>query len=246
MIEKFSSLPEFLINRYYKWKSKHYDRNSNKFSELALGQKPKTMVISCCDSRVLPTSFFGVEEGEFFIHKNIANLVPIYSPDENDNGTFAAIEYAIKELKVKHLIVLGHSDCGGIKRAHLIHSKETKLNFIFIDKWLNNILPAFKKVEKNITNDDQINKLSEESIKSSIKNLFMFPDLKSEVENNNLSIHGLIYDIGSGKIKYLNPQTEKSFPDEGGFSMLRNSTSCMEGKTCSLFVQVKNIVCLFP
>ena len=80
------------------------------------------MVISCCDSRIHATSIFGADEGEFFIHRNIANLVPVYSPDGENHGTSAAIEYAIKELKVQHLIILGHKDCGGIKNGHYIHS----------------------------------------------------------------------------------------------------------------------------
>ncbi len=209
MIKKLNPLPEYLIDRYRNWKSSHYDKNLEKFSGLAESHKPKTMFISCCDSRVLPTSIFEASEGEFFIHRNIANLVPAYIPDRNDNGTLAAIEYAIKVLKVKHLIVLGHTDCGGIKSAHSIKSKKISSDLIFVDKWLDNILPAFNNVEKNIAADEQIEKLTEESIKNSIRNLFMFPNLKNEVENNNISLHGLIHDIGSGRMKYLNPNTEE-------------------------------------
>ena len=166
------------------------------------------MVISCCDSRVHVTSIFGAEEGEFFIHRNIANLVPPYSPDIENHGTSAAIEYAIKELNIKYLIILGHKDCGGIKSGHRMYSENPDPGYEFINKWLNIMLPAFNNISKDIPKEKQIEQLEEESIKASINNLFSFPFIKKEVENKKLLIHGLIHDIGSGKIKFLNPISE--------------------------------------
>ena len=166
------------------------------------------MVISCCDSRIHPTSIFGADEGEFFIHRNIANLVPPYSSDEENHGTSAAIEYAIKELKVKHLIILGHKDCGGIKYGHHMYSNSANPNYEFINKWVSIILPAFNKIQKDVSGQKQINQLEEESIKISIENLFNFPFVKKAIEDNSLLIHGLIHDIGLGNLKFLNPVTE--------------------------------------
>jgi len=209
MTNKLSPLPKFLIDRYKNWKSNKYTKKSEKFRKLAsFGQSPSTMVISCCDSRIHPTSIFGADEGEFFIHRNIANLVPPYSPDEENHGTSAAIEYAIKELKVKHLIILGHKDCGGIKYGHHMHSNSENPNYEFINKWVSIILPAFNKIQKDLSGQKQINQLEEESIKISIENLFNFPFVKKAIEDNSLLIHGLIHDIGSGNLKYLSPVTE--------------------------------------
>ena len=206
MIKQISPLPEFLVTRYKRWKSSSYLENSNHFKQLAsFGQKPTSMVISCCDSRVHATSIFGADAGEFFIHRNIANLVPPYTPDSENHGTSAAIEYAVKELNIKYLIILGHKDCGGIKSGHRIYSGNLNLGYEFINKWLSIILPAFNNLSKNISYEKQIEQLEEESIKVSINNLFSFPFVKKEVENKNLLIHGLIHDIGSGKIKVLNP-----------------------------------------
>ena len=124
MTNKISLPPKFLIERYKKWKSNEYSKNEVQLRKLASsGQSPSTMVISCCDSRIHATSIFGADEGEFFIHRNIANLVPIYSPDGENHGTSAAIEYAIKELKVQHLIILGHKDCGGIKNGYYMQAE---------------------------------------------------------------------------------------------------------------------------
>ena len=209
MSNKLSPLPKFLVDRYKHWKSSTYLENELELRKLASsGQSPSTMVISCCDSRVHATSIFGADEGEFFIHRNIANLVPPYSPDDENHGTSAAIEYAIKELKVQHLIILGHQDCGGIKNGYHMHSNKTVSNFEFINKWLNILLPAFYKIQKNVSEQKQIHQLEQESIKASINNLFSFPFVKKLVENNKLSIHGLIHDIGSGNLKFLNPVTE--------------------------------------
>tara|TARA_B100001250_G_scaffold58620_1_gene45631 strand:+ start:52 stop:696 length:645 start_codon:yes stop_codon:yes gene_type:complete len=209
MINQLAPLPDFLVNRYRKWKSSLYLSSEDHFKNLAsLGQNPLSMVISCCDSRVHATSIFGADAGEFFIHRNIANLVPIYSPDGENHGTSAAIEYAVKELKVKHLIVLGHTDCGGIKSGHNLHSNKPNPDYEFINKWLSILLPAFNKIAKDVSKAKQIEQLEEESIKNSIINLFSFPYIKKAVEDKNLSIHGLIHDIGSGRLKFLNPISE--------------------------------------
>ena len=209
MTNKISPPPKFLIDKYKKWKSSEYVKNETKLRNLAsFGQSPSTMVISCCDSRVHATSIFGADEGEFFIHRNIANLVPPYSSDGENHATSSAIEYAIKELKVKHLIILGHKDCGGIKYGHNLHSDSANPNYEFINKWVSTILPAFNKIQKDVSVKKQLNQLEEESIKVSIDNLFNFPFVKKTIEDNNLLIHGLIHDIGSGNLQYLNPVTK--------------------------------------
>ena len=209
MTNKISPPPKFLIDRYQKWKSSEYLQKEVQLRNLASsGQSPSTMVISCCDSRIHATSIFGADEGEFFIHRNIANLVPPYSPDGQNHGTSAAIEYAIKELKVQHLIILGHKDCGGIKYGHKVHSDSANTNYEFLNKWLTILLPAYNKIQKNFSEQQQINQLEQESIKNSIYNLFSFPFVKKAIDENNLLIHGLIHDIGSGNLKFLNPVTE--------------------------------------
>jgi len=210
MINKLSPLPEFLIKRYKSWKSKSYLKDSNKFKKLAaLGQNPSVMIISCCDSRIHVTSILGADEGEFFIHRNIANLIPPFSPDGEHHGTSAAIEYATKELKVRHLIILGHTGCGGIKSAHNYFTKQTNSNYVFINQWLSILLPAFNKTSKNLSEKKQIESLEEKSIINSLENLYTFPNIEKEIKNKTISIHGLIHNIGSGNLKYLNPKTKK-------------------------------------
>ena len=210
MLKKISAPPKFIVDKYRDWKSSDYLKKIEMFNNLAkLGQKPKVMVIACCDSRVHPTSIFRAREGDLFIYRNIANLVPAYSPNVDDYGTLASIEYAIIELKIQHIIILGHTGCGGVKSAYHLFNDRKNSNYLFINKWLDIIFPAYKSIQKENSYQEQIDQLEQESIKISLKNLFTFPNVLSEVNNNKLKVHGLIHDIGSGVLKYLNPKTEK-------------------------------------
>ena len=124
MMNKKTFLPRFLSKRYNIWKSTSYLQNEKKIKKLAkYGQRPQAMIISCCDSRVNVDSIFGAKEGDFFIHRNVANIIPTYKSTKTDHSTFAAIEYALKELKVPNFVVLGHTNCGGIKAGHSQYSK---------------------------------------------------------------------------------------------------------------------------
>jgi carbonic anhydrase len=115
-MDQAKPLPSYLLQRYHGWKATTYSENQAWYRRLASeGQRPRALVISCCDSRVHVTSIFGADQGEFFIHRNIANLVPPFKPDGDYHGTSAAIEYAVTALNVAHLIVLGHSNCGGVQ-----------------------------------------------------------------------------------------------------------------------------------
>ena len=119
MTENIKILPNYLINRYKDWKVTEYDKNKVWYIKIAIeGQNPKAMVISCCDSRIHVTSMFGADKGEFFIHRNIANLVPPYNPDGDHHGTSAAVEYAVKTLNISNIMILGHSHCGGIASGY--------------------------------------------------------------------------------------------------------------------------------
>ena len=138
-------LPKDLIERYKNWKSDSFANDRATYENLALeGQSPPAMIISCCDSRVHATSMFGAETGEFFIHRNIANLIPPYNPDGDHHGTSAAIEFAVCALKISQIIILGHSNCGGIKNGyHLCKGDHINEDLMFVNKWLNILKPAY-------------------------------------------------------------------------------------------------------
>lgn len=205
-----SILPGYLIKRYNGWKKTKFEKNKLWFKEIAIkGQNPSIMVISCCDARIHVTSIFGTESGEFFIHRNIANLVPPYNPNGDHHGTSAAIEYAVKNLKVSNIIIMGHSKCGGIHNGyHLFNQKRNLQDTSFVNKWLSILEPAYQKViSKNNTKNhqDAINNLEKESIKISINNLIQFPFINDALKNKELTLNGLWHDIGTGNIESLDP-----------------------------------------
>ena len=143
------NLPDFLVDRYKDWKENIFLEKEHTYKLLAKkGQKPNTMIVSCCDSRVYPSIIFKANEGEFFVHRNIANIIPSFNADKINHSTLSAIEYAIHTLKIKDLIILGHSNCGGIKHAYELFSGEIEKNNSFVDKWIENIKPVYNIVNK--------------------------------------------------------------------------------------------------
>ena len=213
MSKNIKILPSYLIKRYKGWKATGYEENKSWYNKIANeGQNPRTMVISCCDSRIHVTSMFGADNGEFFIHRNIANLVPPYNPDGDHHGTSAAVEYAVKTLHIPHIIILGHSYCGGITSGYTLCKEDHIENdSIFVNKWLNILKPAYENISKTDVRSDQegIKKLEKESIIISLKNLTDFPFIKNVLKKNELVLHGLWHDIASGTLEMLDPDTMK-------------------------------------
>jgi carbonic anhydrase len=197
-------LPSYLVQRFQGWKATTYAENRIWYRRLAQdGQRPRAMVISCCDSRVHVTSIFGADQGEFFIHRNIANLVPPYNPDGDHHGTSAAVEYAVSTLKVAHLIVLGHSQCGGVQGCHAMctgQAPELERETSFVGKWLGILRPGFERVAAVPDEAERITALERESVIISLENLMTFPFVKSALEADRMTLHGLWTDIGEGTL----------------------------------------------
>jgi len=193
-------LPEYLVTRYRNWKTGLFLEKEEKHARLASeGQNPKVMVISCCDSRVHVTSIFGAETGEFFIHRNVANLVPPYTDDNAHHGTSAAIEFAVTALKVEHLVVVGHSQCGGVRHCHdSCHGDLPAHPKGFVDRWMDILRPGYERV-KHIEDDaERITALEHTSVIVAIENLLEFPFVQEAVASGQLSLHGLWHSIGDG------------------------------------------------
>jgi len=212
-------LPEKLIKQYRGWKFSGFLKHKDLYQKLSMeGQKPSAMIISCVDSRVQSTQIFDTEPGDFFIHRNIANLVPPYDRDSDNTGTAAALEFAVCGLKVSHIIILGHSGCGGIKNGyHLCKNDKKNADLFFVNKWLSILKPAFSKLSTHSSDQSGIEELEKTSIKISIDNLIEFPFIKNELDAGTLSIHGLWHDIASGNLEMLDPETMK-FKDFNLFS----------------------------
>ncbi|WP_435257509.1 carbonic anhydrase [Thioclava sp. FR2] len=198
-------LPSYLIQRFHGWRATTYQDNKAWFRRLAeSGQHPRAMIISCCDSRVHVTSIFGADEGEFFIHRNVANLVPPYNPDGEYHGTSAAVEYAVTSLGVAHIVVLGHSNCGGVKGCHdmccgLAPALEEKSSFV--GRWMDILRPGFERI-KDLPENLRPRALEKEAVLVSLENLMTFPFVKQAVEEERLTLHGLWNDTGEGALEH--------------------------------------------
>lgn len=196
-------LPQYLISRFHGWKATSYAQNSAWYRRLAQdGQRPRAMVIACCDSRVHVSGIFGADSGEFFVHRNIANLVPPHAPDGQQHGTSAAVEYAVTSLKVAHLIVVGHTSCGGVAGCHAMcfgHAPELEEKSSFVGRWMDILRPGFERV-KDLPEADQVGALEREAVMVSIENLMTFPFVRAAVETGQMTLHGLLHDIGEGTL----------------------------------------------
>ncbi|MBU2992496.1 carbonic anhydrase [Octadecabacter sp. 1_MG-2023] len=208
-------LPDYLVRRYHGWKATTYEQNKGWYMQLAEeGQHPRAMVVSCCDSRVHVTSIFGADQGEFFIHRNIANLIPPQEDGGNHHGTSAAVEYAVTALKVSHLIVLGHSACGGVKGCYDMcsgNAPELEEKKSYVGRWMDILRPSFEKLPEG-DDESRIRQLEKDSVVTSLENLMTFPHVKTAVENGRLSLHGLWNDIGKGGLEAYDPETNSFSP----------------------------------
>jgi carbonic anhydrase len=197
-------LPEYLVRRYQGWRATTYAENRSWYRRLAEdGQHPRAMIVSCCDSRVHVTSIFGADQGEFFIHRNIANLVPPFAPDGDHHGTSAAVEYAVKALHVAHIVVLGHSGCGGVRGCYEMcegRAPDLLERTSFIGRWMDILRPGYEALPPG---DDaaRVDALEKLAVKVSLANLLTFPFVREAVEDERLTLHGLWNHIGEGTLE---------------------------------------------
>lgn len=172
------------------------------------GQTPEIMIVSCCDSRAAPETIFDAAPGEIFVVRNVANLVPPYSPDGEYHGTSAALEYAVQVLKVRHIVVMGHGRCGGVNafRTSLDHGRAEPLSpGDFIGKWISLLQPAADDMRCPADAGDEPRQraLEEASIRSSLANLVTFPNIGGAVNAGHLHLHGAWFDISTGELWIL-------------------------------------------
>ncbi len=203
------NLPAALLEGYRNFMGGRFGAERERYRELAQnGQTPEIMVIACCDSRAAPETIFDARPGELFVMRNVANLVPPCQPDGNFHATSAAIEFAVESLGVKAVVVLGHGRCGGIKTA-LEPAMEPLSPGNFIGKWMSLLGPAAETVTGNtlMTAGERQTALERISIRYSIANLRSFPSVREREERGELVLCGAWFDIQSGELWTMDPQT---------------------------------------
>jgi carbonic anhydrase len=197
-------LPQRLTEGYRAFRKTRLPYEQSRFQELAdQGQSPETMVIGCCDSRVSPEVIFDARPGELFVVRNVANLVPPYAPDGTYHGVSAALEFAVQALKVKHIVVLGHAQCGGIRA--FAESTAPLSPGDFIGKWMELLGPAARSIDRG--DPDFLTRLEQASIIRGAENLLTFPYVRSAVERGDLRIHAAYFGVATGTLFARDPST---------------------------------------
>ena len=200
-----------LIDGYRRFRNGDWQRQRARWAELAEGQSPKVMVIACSDSRVDPAQIFDMPPGELFVVRNVANLVPPFEPDGGHHGVSAALEYAVTQLQVSDIVVLGHGACGGV-RACLDHAFEGAPpgEGGFIADWVSLLAPARDRVvAKHGAGPDAVHALELAGIGVSLANLRGFPFVPEREADGRLRLHGGWFAIAEGKLHLLDEATQR-------------------------------------
>ncbi len=194
-----------LLAGYRQFRETYFRENQGFIKDLMdKGQKPKVLMIACSDSRIDPSLKFGVEPGEMFIVRNVANLVPPFDPDGHAHGTSAALEFAVRSLAIEHVIVMGHARCGGI--GALMNAPQAG---DFIAAWMSIAAPAREKAMKAEKEPVARQRCCEqEAVRLSLRNLLTFPWVKEAVDAGNLLTHGWYFDLEVGRLSILNKTTD--------------------------------------
>jgi carbonic anhydrase len=202
--------PQRLLEGYQAFATQRLPTEQSRYRELSeRGQSPEVMVIGCCDSRVSPEVIFDVGPGELFVLRNIANLVPIYQPDENAHGVSAALEFAVTVLRVKHIVVLGHAQCGGIRA--FIDKIEPLSPGDFIGRWMSMFTKPGEVVEQRAHESmaEFVTRIEKAAVFRSIENLMTFPFVRTRVESGELQLHGAYFGVAEGSLFVLDRETKQ-------------------------------------
>tara|TARA_Y100000766_G_scaffold207618_1_gene179348 strand:+ start:530 stop:1168 length:639 start_codon:yes stop_codon:yes gene_type:complete len=199
-----------LVEGYRRFLDTRHREQADLYQRLgAHGQSPKVMVIACSDSRIDPASIFDAAPGEFFVVRNVANLVPPYEPHGDYHGTSAAIEFATTGLEVEHILVMGHAQCGGVK-AFLNGLYAPDRESAFISRWMSIMNPARAEALRRAphSDEDELQRETEfAAVRCSLENLTTFPFVKERLDDGRLKLHGAYFGIANGELLGFDPET---------------------------------------
>jgi carbonic anhydrase len=190
---------DILIEGYRQFRQKTWPEDRARYEALATwGQSPHTLVISCSDSRVDPQTVFGAAPGELFVIRNVAGLVPPYSPDAGYHGTSAALEYGVRVLGVSRVVVLGHAQCGGVRA--MVEGAPAEAQD-FVAPWIDIARPALAVQPPEHAH--VLTHYENEVVRLSLTNLLTFPWIEQAVREGRLELGGFRFDIHTGELSQL-------------------------------------------
>jgi carbonic anhydrase len=195
-------IPSPLKDGFQRFRAERFETKQRIWRNLAKGQTPHALIIGCADSRVDPAAIFDAGPGELFIVRNVANLVPPYEPDGAHHGVSAALEFAVKALRVGHIVVLGHKSCGGVHAAATGSAAGTE----FLERWIDPLAPVRAEAVAALGETDDAT-LSDDmelrSVRHSIGRLMGFPFVADAVKSGALTLHGARFGIADGDLEWL-------------------------------------------
>src|SRR5436305_5055245 len=200
--------PQHLIDGYRTFTSQRLPTEQSRYRELSeRGQSPEVLVIGCCDSRVSPEAIFDAGPGELFVVRNVANIVPPYQPDANAHGVSAALEFGVQVLRVKHIVVLGHAQCGGIRA--LVEDTAPLSPGDFIGRWMSLLSPTLDDNPRaaNESLAEFTTKIEQKAILRSLDNLMTFPCIQILADRGKLQLHGAYFGVARGSLSILDRKT---------------------------------------
>ncbi len=204
------SSPQQLIEGFQRFRERHFAEDAARFQELVeFGQAPKTLVVACCDSRVDPALVLDCAPGDLFVIRNVANLVPPAENQGSFHGTSAALEFGVRNLGVRDVIVLGHAQCGGI---HALLECTVDSKDSFIAEWMKIADAARQQVEREHANAGsklRHRACEQQAILVSLDNLMTFSWIRERVEQGKLALHGWYFDIEQGELLGYNAASRK-------------------------------------
>jgi carbonic anhydrase len=201
-----------LLEGYQRFRENRFETARDRWEELAEGQSPRAVVIACSDSRADPATIFDSSPGEIFVVRNVANLVPPFETGGGRHGVSAALEFAVTQLNVPEIVVMGHERCGGITAAltGMFHGAKAGEGG-FVHKWMSQIEgPAERISSEHGTGEDAQRELEEVSIRQSLANLRTFPFVAEREKNGTLKLVGCHFSIRDGEL-WLLDEAEDSF-----------------------------------
>jgi carbonic anhydrase len=205
--------PQRLVEGYRDFLDGRLRREQDRYRQLAeIGQSPEVMVIGCCDSRVSPEVIFDARPGELFVVRNVANIVPPYEPDGHAHGVSAALEFGVAALKVRHIVVLGHAHCGGVKA--FAQKAEPLSPGDFIGSWMRLMTPAAEKAgpQHDLSWPDYLTRLEQANVANSLDNLLTFPGLRKLIESGRVATHGAYFGVAAGELSIRDETSGEFLP----------------------------------
>jgi len=198
---------ERLIEGYREFRRTRWPAERANYAELSKGQKPEFLVIACSDSRADPALIFSARPGELFVIRNVAAIVPPYEPDQaTHHGTSAAIAFAVLQLPLRGILVMGHAQCGGIAAALDNRIAE---NIPFLSAWIDLLEPARRRTAHFHDHTQRHTEMERDGVRLSLKRLMSFPFVAGRVQAGSLELHGARFGIADGKLEVLDPASDR-------------------------------------